>query len=286
MIAQNLKIRISPFIKYKKVQASLQAKILYWSSKYPWYLMNFNFFKNNNKSYPLDYAVLKADMHAHLLPGIDDGAVSMQNTLELISSLKHLGYTTLITTPHIRWDMFKNTPDGIQKQLDLVRAELSKNKIDIALHAAAEYYLDDYVSRLLKTNQPLLTLKGNMVLVEFSFMHLSGNMKEVLFDVQMAGYQPVIAHPERYTYLHKNYEALHEFKENGCMFQLNLLSLSSQYGKVVLEMANYLADHDFYDFAGTDLHHRRHLEALKSLKVSEKIHTLLTGDRLLNKTLS
>ncbi|MBK7099557.1 MAG: hypothetical protein IPH58_16140 [Sphingobacteriales bacterium] len=107
----------------------------------------------------------------------------------------------------------------------------------------------------------------------------------MIFELQMAGYIPVIAHPERYIYLNRKYDLLHQFKENGCLFQLNLLSASTSSGKIITEMVNYFIDHDFYDFAGTDTHHLGHLQRLHNMKVSNRVYDLLTRDRLLNNTL-
>ncbi len=243
--------------------------------------MAFNFFQ---KKKPLGWngALLKTDVHSHLLPGIDDGAADMEAAVQLIRGLQSLGYSGLITTPHIRWDQFRNTPDIIRRRLNLVQEELQKREIDIALHAAAEYFLDDHLAELVKAREPLLTLKDKLVLVEFPLLHSSPHVKQSLFDLQMGGYQPVIAHPERYVYLHKRYELLHTCKENGCLFQMNLYSAFGGYGKIVGEIANYLLEHDFYDFIGTDLHHIRQLERLRQLPYKPALEKLIGSGRLLN----
>ncbi|WP_157097829.1 tyrosine-protein phosphatase [Niabella ginsenosidivorans] len=233
----------------------------------------------------MDYTLVKTDMHSHLLPGIDDGAPDLETSIMLIRRFKELGYTKLITTPHILWDLYKNTPDIIENKLELVRNALKENQIDIEITAAAEYFLDDHMTELLQKKEKLLTIKENQVLTEFSTMHKALSMKESLFDVQMAGYQPILAHPERYVYLYKKWDFFHEIKDNGVLFQLNLLSLTGGYGSRVQEIAQYLLDNDFYTFVGTDLHHEGHMSRLQSLQIPEKLQNLLTGDRLLNKAL-
>ena len=233
----------------------------------------------------MDYTLVKTDMHSHLLPGIDDGSPDLETSVTLIRHFKELGFTKVITTPHILWDLYKNTPAIIQNKLELVRNALKENQIDIEIAAAAEYFLDDHVSDLLKKKEKLLTIGKDLVLTEFSTMHKSMSMKEILFDVQMAGYQPVLAHPERYIYLYKNWDFFHEIKDNGVLFQLNLLSLTGGYGNRVREIAQYLLDNDFYTLVGTDLHHEGHLNRLQSLEVPAKLQDLLTSNRLLNKTL-
>ena len=140
--------------------------------------------------------------------------------------------------------------------------------IDIELHAAAEYFIDDHFDEQLKAKAPLLTLSGNMVLVEFSMLTAPMELQEVLFEMQIQNYQPVLAHPERYVYLSRKKDFFDDLKTSGCLFQLNLLALTGYYGPSVLELAEYLLKKNYYDFGGTDLHHEKHLEQLKKLSSS------------------
>lgn len=201
-------------------------------------------------------------MHSHILPGIDDGSDSIETSIELIKGLKELGYSKLIATPHIMWDMYRNTPDMIKRKLDEVRAAVQKEGIAIEIEAAAEYFLDEHVEDLLKAKEPLLTVSENKILVEFSMAFPAMNIKDVLFEMQMQGYIPIIAHPERYSYLIRNKEFYEELRDIGCLFQLNLLSLGGGYGKTVVELSQHLLKNNFYSLAGTDLHHGGHLNDL------------------------
>jgi protein-tyrosine phosphatase len=242
----------------------------------------FKLFSRSKNSSQNQYDFLRADMHSHVLPGIDDGAPDMQTAIGLIKGMASLGYSKLITTPHIMWDMYKNRKELILEKLEMVRAELKAQEIPVELHAAAEYFLDDHVAGLLKNNEPLLPISGNMVLVEFSLAYPSHSLKDILFEMQMQGYLPVIAHPERYIYLQENKEFYEELKVIGCLFQMNILSLTGHYGKSVQEMAMYLVKKDYYDLVGTDLHHSRHLEALKSNSLVQQIQKLFPAGRLRN----
>jgi tyrosine-protein phosphatase YwqE len=237
------------------------------------------------KSAKADYSQLTVDMHSHLLPGIDDGSPDIETSLQLIRSMMELGYTKFITTPHIMWDMYKNTSEIILEKLEIVRAAAKAEGLNVEINAAAEYFLDDYVAGLVKKNEPLLTVSGNMVLVEFSLAHPSMSLKDILFDMQMQGYQPVIAHPERYIYLEHNKEFYEELKDIGCLFQLNLLSLGGYYGKSVNELAQYLIKKGHYDLIGTDLHHARHLEALHNPAIATLLKKLIDSGKIRNKEL-
>ncbi len=241
------------------------------------------FFKN--KKHIPDYSALRTDMHSHLLPGIDDGSPDMETSLMLIRGMTELGYSKLITTPHILWEMYPNTRDIILRKLDEVRETARAAGINTEIHAAAEYFLDDHVAGLLKKNEPLLTISGNMVLTEFSLAWKPHGIKEILFEMQMLGYQPVIAHPERYVYLQQNKEFYEELREAGCLFQLNLLSITGHYGKSVQELSQYLVKKGYYDLIGTDLHHAGHLDALQSASMVTHLSKLLQFGSFLNQDL-
>ncbi len=230
----------------------------------------------------LSYQLLKSDMHSHLIPGIDDGSPDLATSLALIRGMAGLGYTKLITTPHIMWDMYKNNREDILRRLALLQAAVKEEGIPVEIHAAAEYFLDDHVEGLIRNNEPLLTISGNMVLVEFSMAYISHGIRDILFDMQMQGYLPVIAHPERYIYLHRNKEFFDDLKTIGCLFQLNLLSLGGHYGKSVTELANYLLKKEYYNLVGTDLHHRGHLEALQQPAISALVKKLAESGKFRN----
>lgn len=239
-------------------------------------------FKSKQESGHFNFGELGTDMHSHLLPGIDDGAPDLETSLELIKGMAALGYKKLITTPHIMWDMYQNTREGILEKLELLRKAVQENNINVEIHAAAEYFLDDYVEQLVKKNEPLLTIGGNMVLVEFSMAYPSHGLKDILFEMQMQGYQPVIAHPERYVYLENNRSFYDELKDIGCLFQLNILSLGMTYGKSVQELSQYLIKKQYYDLVGTDLHHFRHLDGLHNAALTAPVKKLLDSGRIRN----
>jgi protein-tyrosine phosphatase len=243
----------------------------------------FSIFKRKYPKVAVDFSGIKMDMHSHLLPGIDDGSSDIENSIQLKKGLEDLGYQQFITTPHIMWDMYKNTAATIDNALQNLQRESAQNNI----RAAAEYFMDDYFDELLEKDQPLLTINGKRVLVEFSFVAAPLDLKEQLFKMQIKGYEPVLAHPERYNYFAGNKSLFDDFKSMGCLFQLNLLSLSGYYGKIPQELAGYLISKDYIDFAGTDLHHHRHLDALRAGKgIMNPILQLLGSGRLQNSSLS
>lgn len=239
------------------------------------------FFKKKN-SKTLDLSWLHTDMHSHLVPGIDDGSPDVATSLELIKGLTDLGYKKIITTPHILWEIYPNTPEKISKGLREVQQAANNQGIDVQLHAAAEYFIDEHFQAELQNKQPLLPISDNMVLVEFSMMNAPLDLMETLFEMQMQNYQPVIAHPERYVYLMRNKEFFDQLKDAGYLFQLNLLSLTGHYGTAIKELAEYLIKKEYYDLAGTDLHGARHLEALQKLAGLSSLERLKDSGLLKN----
>ena len=229
-----------------------------------------------------DLGWLQTDLHSHLVPGIDDGAPDMATTLELIRGLKELGFTNLITTPHILWELYPNTPEIIIKGSTEVEQKLQEESLQIPFKAAAEYYIDEHFDDELRAKKPLLTIKDNLVLVEFSMLTAPFDLQELLFEMQVQGYQPLIAHPERYIYLRHNKAFYDELKNWGCLFQLNLLSLVGHYGGVVQDLAAYLVQKEYYDYAGTDLHSARHLQGLQKLGSAPLYNQLRQSGRLQN----
>ena len=238
----------------------------------------FSFFKKKISD-EVDLSGIHTDMHSHLLPGIDDGSPDCDTSLKLIQGLLNLGYKQLITTPHIMADIYPNDPETIQN----AHNELKALQLTQPVRAAAEYFIDDYFDRLLIHNVPLLTIKDNWVLVEFSFVGAPVNLKEKLFELQIKGYQPILAHPERYIYFLTNKKWYDELKDIGCFFQLNILSLTNYYGKVTSELARYLIKKNYINLLGTDLHHARHLQVLQtSPHIMGPVKALLDSGQLLN----
>ena len=215
-----------------------------------------------------DLGWLGTDMHSHLIPAIDDGSPDIVTSLELIKGMVELGYKKIITTPHILWELYPNTHDIIVRGYGEVQKALEREGIEVDFQVAAEYFMDEHFMEELQKKIPLLPLKDNMVLVEFSMVTAPMDLQEMLFEMQMQNYQPVIAHPERYAYLVRKKEVFDELKNAGAYFQLNILSLTGHYGPVVQELAEYLLKKNYYDLAGTDLHHHRHLESFTRLHSS------------------
>lgn len=244
----------------------------------------FSFFKKNRHT-DADLSFICADMHSHLLPGIDDGLQSIEESVAFISELSNIGYQKLICTPHIISDIYPNTPETILPKLDLVRTALKEKNINVIIEAAAEYMVDADLERLITDNKQLLTFGKNLILIEMSFVAASPNIDNVIFQLRLKGLQPVIAHPERYGYYHNDFESYRRYIDLGCILQVNLLSLLGYYGKPVKIIAEKLIKHHMVSLLGTDMHHDRHLAALKDLATRKEFYHFFEGIDIMNKKL-
>ncbi|SHG36829.1 Tyrosine-protein phosphatase YwqE [Flavobacterium segetis] len=200
------------------------------------------------------------DIHSHLLPGIDDGAKNFDDTLRLTNALIGFGTAQLITTPHVIQHVWNNTTEDIDKNLNTTIQQLYNNQTTIPFKAAAEYLMDDQFVQLFQKNK-LLTLKDNFVLVEMSYLNAPIQLYSILFDLQVAGYIPVLAHPERYLFYHNNFNEYEKLIKAGCLFQLNLLATVGYYGGGIMKIAEQLLKKDMYSFVGSDVHHDNHIAA-------------------------
>jgi tyrosine-protein phosphatase YwqE len=205
---------------------------------------------------------LRVDMHSHLIPGIDDGSPDIQTSLSLIQGLQSLGYEKIITTPHILSDLYPNDSFAIKNGFNALRAAMTDAKLHIELEVAAEYFVDRHFDNLIETNDILSFGQARFVLIEMSFVSISPNLEDVIFALITRGYQPILAHPERYTYLVNQKSTFGRLTSLGCLMQVNILSLLGYYGKVVQNWAFFLIKADLVSFLGTDLHHKHHMDLL------------------------
>ena len=245
----------------------------------------FSFFKKKQPVFSGDLSIIGTDMHAHLLPGIDDGSPDTDTSIQLMEGLIELGYKKFIATPHVMIDLYPNNTQTITAAHNKLSEALLKRNINVELSAAAEYFLDDHFDSLIEKKEPLLTIKDNLVLVEFSFASAPLDYKQKIFEIQMRGYRPILAHPERYTYFHNKPEIYDELRHVGCLFQVNLLSLIGYYGRGVAQPADRLFRKKQIELLGTDLHHERHLNNLHRPELLQKANEIANAIPLMNSQL-
>ncbi len=239
-------------------------------------------FKNFQKkqNFPLDH-FYTTDLHSHLIPGIDDGVKTLEESVEIIKNLKNLGYKKLITTPHIMSHKFLNDKNTILLGLEKVREALIKQNIDIQIEAASEYYYDEHFIELIR-KKDLLTFGDNYILFELSYTTNPFGLEQIVFELLNSGYKPILAHPERYTFYSNSLEKYHNLKDLGLLFQINLNSLNDFYGKKPKLAAEYLVQKGLVDFIGSDIHSMRYFDSLKNLIDKGKLKEVFEKNQIKN----
>jgi protein-tyrosine phosphatase len=232
----------------------------------------FSIFKKEKKHVTFNYGSVAVDMHSHVLPGIDDGAQTPEESIMLIRKMMDLGIRKIIATPHIMIDYYRNTSETINDALTILKAELVKENIDIDISAAAEHYFDETFQARVESHN-LMTMGDNHVLFEFSFINLPPNYTPVVQKMRDLGYKPILAHPERYPYMTlEQFKNLHDW---GCDFQLNTISLTGYYGRDVKAQAEMLIDNNLIDYISSDMHHLRHAAAFRDALKTNYLEKLL-----------
>jgi protein-tyrosine phosphatase len=205
-----------------------------------------------------DMSALGVDMHSHLIPGIDDGAKTMEESLALIRQFAAMGYRKLITTPHIN-ERFPNEEQQILDQLKLLKESVAKESIHIELEAAAEYLIEEAFEKRMKQGR-LLTFGDNYLLLECSYYFPYPALSRVIYDLQTDGYNIILAHAERYAYWHDTFYEYEKLKNRDVYFQMNFSSLTGHYSNGVRRMARKLIESGWIEFAGSDVHNQDYFD--------------------------
>ncbi len=189
------------------------------------------------------------DRHSHILPGVDDGIQTIEDSIVILSIYEQIGVKKVWLTPHIMEDC-PNTPEKLKTRFEELKSAY-KGNIELAL--SAENMMDGlFIKRL---EQGILMPYGdnqNELLIETSYVQPPMRMESILRDIQKTGITPVLAHPERYLYM--DAEKYENIKDMGVKFQLNITSLIGAYGNQVKERAEYLLNEGYYNYSGSDAH--------------------------------
>ena len=195
------------------------------------------------------------DIHSHILPGIDDGAKNIKESLVLISEMNKIGFKKIIGTPHTITGLYDNTNKSISNSY----SKLKSFDIEAEINYSSEYMIEPSLFKKIK-EKTIIPLKENYVLIEMSYIDRPNCLFEIIFNLKINGYIPVLAHPERYRFLFTDFQNFYKLKKRGCKFQINLLSLTGYYGKEVTNICNQLIDKNLVDFCGSDIHNMNHVK--------------------------
>jgi len=229
----------------------------------------------NRKKYLIDLLEGFVDMHNHILPGIDDGAKTVEESIELVKSFADFGVQDFIATPHIMHNYYPNDSETIGKSLALLQNGLKMNDLkEVSIEGAAEHMIDANFETLLE-NGDVMPMQKNYLLVEMSYLQASINFDEAIRKIAEKRFFPILAHPERYVFFQNRMKKYKELKDKGILFQLNMLSISEYYGKEVQQTALKLLEEGLINFIATDVHNMSQLNSIKQIKLSKKLLNML-----------
>ena len=215
----------------------------------------------SKKSEPVRFP-FRTDIHCHIVPGVDDGSPDVGTSVELVKRMQNWGVERIIATPHITESTFENTPDILDPALSELQDALVTAGMNLDLSRTSENRIDDFFRAQLAGGQ-ITPFPNNYILVENSFIQEPWQLDQFLFDLKIQGFNPILAHPERYFYYFdehpERYDQLHRA---GTLFQVNVLSLAGAYTKKEKRTAEKLIEKGYVDFLGTDLHNFRHADAI------------------------
>ena len=232
-----------------------------------------------------DIRTLTVDVHAHVLPGLDDGVESVEESITILRAMSQMGFTKVIATPHIMGDFYRNTPSVIEFVRDEIQNQLDRRGVQIELEAAAEYYLDvDFVAMLDSTKR-LLAFGGKYLLIETSIITKPPFLNEAIRLIKNRGLIPVLAHPERYLYLQKSFALVLELSQKGVLFQVNTASLLVSADTETRNLAEKLIEYKLASFIGSNLHRSAQVLQLKFAAALPHYKLAIADSALLNNRL-
>ncbi|MDR2414362.1 MAG: hypothetical protein LBD64_05200 [Odoribacteraceae bacterium] len=217
---------------------------------------------------------MKVDLHSHLLPGVDDGAKTMEESLVMLQGMAEVGIQHLYLTPHIRSSCFPNTPASLRPVFEEFRQAVARAGIAVRLDLCAEYYLDTSFMEAVRTGAPLLCFPGNYFLLELSMHQEPLFLFETLFEIQDKGYKVILAHPERYSFYREKMDIYRKLRQAGCLLQVNLFSFTGYYGKEVKSTVESLQKNRLVDLIATDIHMARQLELFQDKSLRKLLETI------------
>lgn len=223
-------------------------------------------------------SVLATDTHAHVLPALDNGPETLEESIALLREMASDGVRKVVATPHVMGDFYRNSTESILRTRDLIAAELRKQNIPIELEVAAEYYLDVSLIAALENSPNLLTFNKKHLIFETSVVGVPPFLSEAIKQIKARELLPVLAHPERYYYLQNNFDKVLDLHQKGVLFQVSLLSLQASHQPTRL-LAERLFSEGLVAFVGSNVHNQREWGQVREI-LQSKSYKILSDQRL------
>lgn len=211
------------------------------------------------------------DMHSHIIPSIDDGSKSVQETFDMIKEAEKIGFTDIIMTPHFLLDYYEPTPQEIIFWRNKLQEVLENQNINLNLHSGMEVYILNKLEDFIKENKILTLGKSRYLLIELPLSTTVNYLDHILFALQSIGIKPIIAHPERYKCVQDEPDLVQDYIDKGALIQCNYGSILDLYGKNAKKTVKILLKRNQVDFLGSDCHKEKTVytimpQAIKKIK--------------------
>ncbi|MBR1792936.1 MAG: hypothetical protein IJ764_04780 [Bacteroidales bacterium] len=245
----------------------------------------FDFLKRNTKVEPI-FEALEVDMHNHMIPGVDDGSESMEMSAECIRTMWEVGYRKMYITPHFCFPKYANDEEDIKRRYEELKSYLKSQGVEMDLVGiGGEYRIDDSFAKRVKEPHFLTVGSDKYLLVELSLHSQRMGFENTIYEVQMQDQQVILAHPERYLYIDVNSSKFEKLKDQGVLFQCNVLSLSGFYGKEAQSRAMKFIERGWVELLGTDTHNLVYAKALRDATQNRTVRKVLEHHEFMNKEL-
>jgi protein-tyrosine phosphatase len=230
----------------------------------------FDLFKKKKNKPLFETLNIDVDFHSHILPCVDDGVKSVEDSFAILRRMQSAGYKKIVFTPHINYPQYTNDEESLRRAFELFKTSVPEDiTLDITL--GAEYMITEDFERWIDTHELLCFDDKRRVLIEMSYYFKSNNLQDVIFKLNMEGYRPVLAHPERYLYMADTLSKYDLYKDMGCGYQLNILSLAGVYGPDSMKILRYLLSKGYYTYMGSDTHTLSHINRMFEIKLDSKL---------------
>lgn len=213
------------------------------------------------------------DIHTHLIPNVDDGSKSLEETLEVFEEAERAGFTDIVLTSHYLIDYYETKPEELISWKCKLQEFLESKNSKLKLHSGMEVYISEKLDKLIKEKNILMLADSKYVLVELPMSTSIKYLDYILYFLESIGMKLVLAHPERYKDVQKNYKLVEEYIEKGCLIQCNYGSILGQYGKEAKKTIKNILKKNLVHFMATDCHRKGgiYLDIPKALRKIEKI---------------
>lgn len=220
------------------------------------------------------------DFHSHIIPNIDDGSTSMKDTINMINEARQAGFTEIISTSHYIQKYYDLDCFEREKILDIIKKKVSeKNEINIKLYLGSEIYFTPEIIELIKNKKASTINSTRYLLFELPMNTKPLFVKEMVYELMQNGYIPIIAHPERYTYVQENIQYIEELAGMGALFQSNYGSIIGMYGNSAKKTLKKLLKNNLISFLGSDVHRTGQIYP-KIPKALKKLRKILSAEEL------